>query len=212
MKKELDLIIIDLDGTLADTKDDITWALNKTLIKHGLEQYEPDVVAGYVGTGITPLIKQRVSESEIKDFMMNFEANYLEHIADKTKLYAGWDEVFKKWKEKKFYILTNKIQKFTDVLFVALKLESIFVKAYGREAFVESKPSPVPVAAIIKETNAEPGRTIMIGDMPSDIISGRGAGALTCGVLFGYGSKEIVLGCNPDVVISHPRELLEYFK
>ena len=207
--KTIELLIIDLDGTLADTKMDITTALNATLAQNGLPGFLPEVVAEYVGTGVTPLIKQRVSEANLPRFLEQFEASYLSHIADETRLYPGWDKVFQQWSGKKFYILTNKIQVFTNALVKALGLEQIIHAAYGREAFPERKPSPLPVLSILKEARVAPEKTMIIGDMPADLQSGKTAGILTCAALFGYGSRDILLELRPDYAIEGVEELLQ---
>lgn len=209
MLEQIELLILDLDGTLVDTKDDITFSLNKTLRHYSLEPVKAEVVAAHVGTGITPLLKERTPAHLFATVMETFEQTYLEHIADATRLFPGWDEVFAACSSKRLYILTNKIQIFTDALIDALDMKRHFVTAYGREAFAERKPSPMPVINIMKQEETAPERTLMVGDMPADLQSGKNAGAKTCAALFGYGKKDALLELHPDYVIERPVDLLK---
>lgn len=41
----------------------------------------------------------------------------------------------------------------------------------------------------------------MVGDKPADILTGRGAGAHTLAVTYGYGELEALSGATPEVMI-----------
>ena len=138
-----------------------------------------------------------------------FEATYLKHIADQTRLFPGWQEVLSQLGERKAVILTNKIQLFTNALVKALGLEKYFLAAYGREAFAERKPSPFPVLRILENHNTKAEMAIMIGDMPADIRSGQSAGVPTCAALFGYGAREVLLELSPTSTIEQPNDLIQ---
>jgi phosphoglycolate phosphatase len=56
----------------------------------------------------------------------------------------------------------------------------------------------------------EPGlkyKSVMVGDMDLDIISGREAGVYICGVTYGIGSREDILKADPDYIIDDILEL-----
>lgn len=70
-----------------------------------------------------------------------------------------------------------------------------------------AKPDPESVAAAIAALEVEPGATLYVGDGPNDIRAGRGAGAITVGVAYGFHPDELAAE-NPDHIIAHPTELL----
>src|SRR5262245_56750530 len=123
MLQAVRLIIIDLDGTLVDTKDDIAVALNTTFEAFSLKPVSTEEIAEHVGSGVTPLIQKHVEAADVPEFLRRFEVSYLKHIADSSALFPGWDELLPRLREKKLFVLTNKIQKFTDALLSALKLK-----------------------------------------------------------------------------------------
>lgn len=70
-----------------------------------------------------------------------------------------------------------------------------------------AKPDPESVAAVIRRLGVEPGRTLYVGDGPNDVLAGRGAGAVTVAVSFGFHPEE-ARAAGPDHVIAAMPELL----
>lgn len=212
MKTAFDLLILDLDGTLVNTKKDITNALNVTFSSFNLAEISEDEVSKYVGTGVTPLIKKKVNDNDLNNFLEKFNANYILGIKINSELYKGFEDILNDYPDLKKVILSNKPQKFCDPLINALGIKNKFVGIYGAEAFSEKKPSPVPVLKILEIFNLPPERALIVGDMPSDIISGQAAGIKTCAALYGYGDREELLGFHPDFIIESPVELRQIIK
>jgi len=52
----------------------------------------------------------------------------------------------------------------------------------------------------------------MVGDRSNDLVGGKANGTDTAGVLYGYGSREELAGCEPNYLCSTPAELLEIIK
>jgi phosphoglycolate phosphatase len=54
--------------------------------------------------------------------------------------------------------------------------------------------------------------TLMIGDHPLDIKTGRGAGTKTCGVLTGHFQKNDFIEAEADLVLPHAADILNIIK
>jgi phosphoglycolate phosphatase-like HAD superfamily hydrolase len=52
----------------------------------------------------------------------------------------------------------------------------------------------------------------MIGDTPEDLLAGKSAGALTCGVTYGFGSLASIQSAEPDIIIDEISKLVDYFE
>ncbi|MEZ5077694.1 MAG: HAD-IA family hydrolase [Solirubrobacterales bacterium] len=70
-----------------------------------------------------------------------------------------------------------------------------------------AKPDPEGVVEVIRRLGAEPAATLYVGDGPNDVHAGRGAGAVTVAVSFGFHPAEAVAAA-PDHVIEAMPELL----
>lgn len=214
--KPVDLLIFDLDGTVIDSKADIATAVNKTLIHFGAEPVPLSTIAQYVGTGVRPLIEDvlkdyGVRESQKEQVLEVFSQWYLKHLADETCLFPGVEQVLKHFKAKKKVILTNKSNLFLKPLMERLRLHDHFVDAFGRESFAKRKPDPLPVLEIMKLYEAKPESTLIVGDTEVDILSGRGANIMTCGVLYGFGDPEKMAAAQPDCTVKECVEMIDLY-
>jgi phosphoglycolate phosphatase len=60
--------------------------------------------------------------------------------------------------------------------------------------------------------SAPPERALMIGDTAEDLQAGKSAGALTCGVTYGFGSLESIQSAEPDIILDEISQLIEYIE
>ena len=55
----------------------------------------------------------------------------------------------------------------------------------------------------------DPAEVLMVGDRGSDVVAGRRVGTRTVGVLWGYGSRAELEAAGADVLLEHPRQLVD---
>jgi len=206
----VDLLIIDLDGTLVDSQHDIARAVNETLAVFEHEPLPLSTIAQYVGTGVRGLLDRllvfgRGIESKI--VIDAFRECYGARLTQETVLYPGVLETLAHFAHKKKVVLTNKEDCFVAPILEGLGLAPHFVAHYGRDAFSDRKPSGLPIKRIGEIHGVSPSKALMIGDTPVDIMAGRAAGSYTCGLLFGYGSAKDLRSTNPDLLLSSWSEL-----
>lgn len=202
------LLIIDLDGTLVDSRQDITESLNLTLKEFKFNEIDESIVSKHVGVGITPLISEVVPKEELTKFLKKFEKNYIKNITNHTLLYSDWDYVFDQTPNLKKIILSNKSQTFCDPLINKLKLNKHFESIYGGEAFKEKKPSALPILEISIIHNIPLAEMMIIGDTINDINSGKSAGIKTCAAEYGYSEIEEISRMGADYIIKKPEDIL----
>ena len=205
------IIIFDLDGTLVDSKADITFAFNLTLEEFGLPSVAENVIADFVGTGVRPLMRQVIPEGsqvQYADLAKRFEQLYAENLSRETRLFPGFEQVLHQWADRQKYILTNKLQYFTDKLLKEIGLSDVFMGVFGRDAFERSKPDPLPIIEICRIARVDTSQAVMIGDTPVDVTAGKAAGASTVGVSWGYSAAGVLEASGPDVIVHSPKDLL----
>ena len=78
-----------------------------------------------------------------------------------------------------------------------------------REAVPRVKPHPDHLLAALKSLDTKPEETIMVGDHPMDVETGRLAGALTVGVASGRNTRSELTAAGADMVFDHIGELAE---
>lgn len=86
-------------------------------------------------------------------------------------------------------------------------LSECFSMLIGGNDVEHGKPAPDPVIAILDAQKWDPEETLTIGDAPVDILMGKAAETLTCGVTYGNSSYEDLDAVHPDFLITSFRRL-----
>lgn len=208
--RDIDLLIFDLDGTLIDSEEDLALSVNSTLARMKRQELPRKTIASYVGQGVSVLIERALgpgaADSEVERGVKIFLEEYQAHMLDHTTAYAGVQPALESLGGRKLAVLTNKPVKFTLAILAGLRLDGYFLKVYGGNSFAAKKPDPVGIQTLMAELGAPASKTLMAGDSATDVLTGRNAGAWTCGVTYGFGTATLA-ETPPDVVVEDLREL-----
>jgi 2-phosphoglycolate phosphatase len=215
---DLELIIFDLDGTLIDSRRDIARCVNLVLGDMELSAIPDDVIYSHVGHGVRDLMKGAIEaahgeavESAFAQALELFDQHYTENLLIETELFAGMAEFLEQHRQTSMAVITNKPQKYTDLIIAGLGLESTFGPVLGREACANPKPHAEPVLAVLNEFPVAKEKAIIIGDTEVDVAAGKNAGIKTCGVLYGFGDPEVVKDSSPDFIAADVAQLRVLF-
>lgn len=211
---EIDLIVFDLDGTLADSLPDLANAANFVCRRLGLPEHPQAAVQQMIGGGEINFVRRFLEPENQHHFdqaMALYWEYYARHLGDLTRLYPGVAETLKHFAHKKLAVLSNKHQKLTEKVLEVLGIRPFFAAVRGGGTDLALKPSPESLAALIQEMGVAPARTLMVGDKPADVLAGKGAGARTLGVTYGYGDAAALRAAAPEFLVSHLAELKNLF-
>jgi phosphoglycolate phosphatase len=209
------LLIFDLDGTLIDSRLDLIHSVNAMLRQFKRAELPDEVVASYVGDGAPMLVRRAFGdprdESLLKEALGYFVAYYREHKLDNTRVYDGVREMLTGLRDgcgirRQMAVLSNKPVNPSRAIVDALGLAEFFFPVYGGNSFATKKPDPEGARVIMREGNAQPGETLIIGDSSVDVLTGRNAGLWTCGVTYGFAPLSLALA-PPDVTVDSPRDI-----
>ncbi|MGQ0446481.1 MAG: HAD-IA family hydrolase [Beijerinckiaceae bacterium] len=209
------LLVFDLDGTLADTADDLIATLNFILAREGLPKIAARDARPMVGGGAKALIQRglfahgrSLSETRIDEMLADFLAYYEGHLAIDTALFPGVARALDRFEAAgfAFAVCTNKVEYSSILLLTALGVAGRFRAICGKDTFAVSKPDGEAVLQTIARAGGDRGRAVMVGDSKIDIDAARNAGVPVVAVNFGY-TSEPVGNFKPDRVIGHYDEL-----
>ena len=208
--RQMELLIFDLDGTLVDSELDLANSVNATLERLERKPLSVELIASYVGQGVTVLISRALGADATPELIDRATEIFLEyyraHMLDNTTTYPGVREALAELDGHKMAVLTNKPVRFSREILAGLGLTECFFQIYGGNSFENKKPDPIGLHRLMEETEVPPARTLMIGDSTADVLAGRNAGAWTCGVNYGIGSPALD-EIPPDIRIDDLREL-----
>ena len=210
-------IVFDLDGTLLDTLDDLTQAVNAALSIYSLPQRTREEVRGFVGNGISKLMERAIGENraDFQEILNAFKTYYQKHCADNTKAYAGVIELLQTLKNRglNIAILSNKAD-FAVKMLAKEYFDGLFTEAIGEneEAGIRKKPAPDSLFAVLKNLNADKKSTVYIGDSEVDIQTARNAGVDCISVTWGFKDKAFLIENGGKIFVDTPMEILSYCK
>jgi len=203
MRKNIELIMFDLDGTLVDSMKDIANAGNFTLENFGLMKKSEQEITSYVGEGREHLVKKLLGDKQsfLKEAVSVFGEYYKKHSMDNSILYPNVKEILKYFKDEKKAVVSNKNREEVVSILKSLAIYDYFDNIIGGDEVEHKKPSSFPLYKIMQRLYIDKEKSIMVGDMDIDILAGKNAGILTCAVTYGVSKKEDIIRAEPDFII-----------
>ena len=189
-------LLLDLDGTLADTLPDLAASLNRLMRARGLPAFAPAEVAPMVGDGVARLVQRAfVARGQEADAaaIAEYSADYAAHAADATQAFPGVAEGLRSMAEEgwRLAVCTNKPERAARSLLAALGLADYFAAIGGGDSFPVRKPDPAHLLATLKAAGGEVRGAVMTGDHANDVAAARGAGIPCIFAAWGYGRREM---------------------
>jgi phosphoglycolate phosphatase len=212
--RSVDLLMFDLDGTLIDSRSDLANSVNRTFKDLGLPEKPVEEIYVHVGNGVRRLIVDAAGgfSPELADRALKiFEAHYLEHLLDETRLYAGIEEILDRFREKRIGVVTNKPILYTRRILEGLGARERFDMVIGGDDTFPLKPDPGMILGMLRHLDVRPDRAVMIGDSVNDIHAARAAGVMSCAVGYGLGVIEDLKKAEPDFFSGKVEDLKELF-
>ena len=189
-------VLFDLDGTLANTLEDLANTGNTIVSALGVQPYETEAYKLFVGHGIPNLIERIVpKEMHTKELLdscfVHFMEHYRAHYLDKTDVYDGMPMLVSELRKKgiKTAVVSNKIQEMTERIVQKLYGNS-FDLVLGKRQELPAKPDPAMLFYACRELGVEPDSCAFVGDSGMDMAAANAASMRAVGVLWGFRSRE----------------------
>ena len=210
--------IFDLDGTLTNTLESMTYSVNLTLEEMGLSKITKDQCRLFVGNGARVLMEKSLKaagdtdasriEEGMEIYGRIFDQNCTYHVTP----YEGIPEMLKALKDKgiQLAVLSNKPDRQTVKVVKAIFGEEVFDYAQGQKEGIRRKPEPDGVWYLMEQMHVSKEECLYIGDSEVDAATGRNAGLKTIGVLWGFRDRKTLETAGADDLIDRPDELLQF--
>lgn len=197
-------VVFDLDGTLLDTLEDLAQACNHTLATLHLPTHPTAAYKTMVGNGVAKLVErmlplQNRGAATCQLALRLFENYYTAHIDDFTRPYPGIPELLQTLRKQGVIlgVLSNKPNGFVQEI-VEQYFAGIFTAVMGQREDFAPKPDPASAHFLLETLGAEKSATLYCGDSNVDMLTAQNAGLTACGVLWGFRTKEELLGAGAN--------------
>lgn len=211
-----DYLLFDLDGTLTDPAQGITNSFIYALKYFGIEIPSYEKLCTYIGPPLPLTFKKEYGFDDEKATLG--VKKYREYFADKglfeNKVYPGIPELLQQLKDmgKHLLIATSKPEIYSIKIAEHFDFAKYFdfICGCNMDETRSTKSEVIEYALRLANISEnDKSKVLMIGDREHDIIGAKQNGLKSCGVLFGYGSKEELKNAGADYIIQKPEELLQ---
>lgn len=211
-----DLVMFDLDGTLIETAPEIADATNDTLAQFGLPLVTQQQVNDWIGHGTQTLLVQALAASrqtsqqavreaaDFADISAAFVGHYGQRCGTRSHLYPFVRTVLTALKARgvRLAVVTNKEQRYTQVVLDAHQLAPVFDCVISGDTFATKKPTPVGIEACLAQFGVTRQRALFVGDSSIDVATARNAGVAVWVLPYGYNMGEPIEASGADRVIA----------
>lgn len=209
-----ELAIFDMDGTILDTLEDITAALNYALSECGFPNRSLEEVRHMVGNGLKVLVKRAVpdgtSDADILKVYNVCAPYYHEHAAEKTGAYPGIIELLKTIRDAgcKTAVVSNK----PDAAVKELAKEyfpGLFDIAIGEDEKNgrRSKPASDEVDIVLNTLHYHKSQAVYIGDSEVDVDTAKNSEIDIIAVDWGFRDRSFLEEKGVQTIVSRPYEI-----
>lgn len=193
--RHLPAVVFDLDGTLADTAEDIRRALNRALAADDLPSLDLENVRLMIGGGPTLLVVRALrklgveaGQYRIDRLTKRFYDEYLRQEDVESTLFEGAEACLERLQRAgtRIGLCSNKPDELCVKLVAELGVSSYFDVIQGSCTGLPRKPDPAPLLTTIERLGTTPTATLYVGDSETDVVTARAAGVAVVLVSYGY--------------------------
>lgn len=205
-----DTVLFDLDGTIIDSIRLIIDSYHHTLRVHGHPaRTDADWLAG-IGTPLTVQFREWCDDpATLAAMVATYREFNLAHHDTRVRPYPGIIEVIRQLRSVglRTGLVTSKNRSGALRGLGLCHPESLMDVLVCADEVVNPKPHPEPVTRAVALLDADPGRTVYVGDSVHDMRSGRAAGVRTAAVLWGPFTRAELAVTEPDHWLEDPDDL-----
>ncbi len=216
---QVQAILFDVDGTLADTDDEYIQRAARLMgpLKLLFPRQDP---TAFLRWGVMTVESPMNALMVVPDWL---------HIDDKLVALSNWLEDLRPRRASGHFVLMAGARALLETLSARYPLGLVtarperqtlaFVDQFELRPFFKivasaqtapyTKPYPHPVLWAAKTLGVPPEACLMVGDTTIDIRAGKRAGAQAVGVLCGFGQRDELEQCGADLILPNTADLAE---
>ena len=208
------LIIFDFDGTLGDTRRNIVKTMQMTIAELHLSGRSEKECAATIGLPLAECFRTLFPDKQdelITRCAETYRRIFNENLKNiRPEAFPGVVETLSVLHKKGFVLTIASSRSHNSLTELTLNMGIADYISYllGADDVKEAKPKPEPVLKTLANMHYDAGETLVVGDMAVDIRMGANAGARTCGVTWGNGTRDELVQAGADYIIDSMEELI----
>jgi phosphoglycolate phosphatase len=213
-------LIFDLDGTLIDSRRDLSLAVNALRQDYGWEALDLDRVVAMVGEGARMLVAQALRDhpagtsvpESVDEALERFFRHYDAVCLETTEPYHGVEQMLDDLAPRfPLALYTNKPERFTRKILAGLGLDRFFPRLLGGDSLPTKKPEPPGVRLLAEGMEVAVAQTMLVGDSRVDAATARSSGCRFAFAEWGFAGYderlEVRARFRPEIKAANPSQL-----
>ena len=209
----INTVIFDMDGTVLDTLEDLTLAVNTVLKAHGMPERTREEYRRFFGNGIAHALQLAVPAGtdgqRMNEMIGAFKTYYDAHCLDHTRPYEGITEMMEALDRQgyRMAIVSNKLDSAVQELNARFFAQHIRI-AVGEKPGVRRKPAGDMLETALKALGSRREEAVYIGDSEVDLLTAENAGIPCISVLWGFRDREELAGKGARLFAEKPEDVI----
>ncbi len=207
-------ILFDLDGCLTDSFEGISNCVIYAMEKFGVKIEDVSSIRPFVGPPLVYSFEKymNLSKEDAHKATEYYRERYKDIGIFENRVYEGVEEMLSSLKKDgyKISLCTSKPQPFAKRIMEKFGLDKYFDNIFGA-TFDEKISKKEDVIKYVLE-NIKEKDAIMVGDTHFDVTGAHKNNIKCIGVLYGYGTKEELIGAKADFLAELPEKIYEIIK
>lgn len=213
-------LIFDLDGTLVDSRRDLSVAINRVRTDYGWGALSIEQVTAAVGEGARVLVASALGvhrpdetmPESLDEAIERFYGHYDDICLETTKPYPGVDQMLEDLAERyPLALYTNKPERFVRRILEGVELARFFPEVLGGDSLPTRKPEAPGVRHLAEAMGVPVAKTMLVGDSRIDAATARSAGCRFAFAEWGFAENderlEIRDRYRPEIKAANPGQL-----
>jgi phosphoglycolate phosphatase len=208
-------VLLDLDGTLSDSRPGIEACFRHMLAELGHDPASASDLSWAVGPPIAVSVRTllaKYNDERVDLGLKTYRARYTDVGIYECTVFPGIPETLATLTEagRALCVATSKRRDFADRVVDYLGLRTFLPKVYGALPGGGLDDKTDLLAEILRVEGYAPLSTTMVGDRFHDIRAAKANALRSIGVLWGYGGRAELEEAGADLIVASPVEIVSH--
>lgn len=217
----IDTVLFDFDGTLMDTNEVIIDSWQTTFRALENREADRDVLLRTFGEPLEETMRNFFPNVPLEEALSIYRNYQRDNFITSIHLFPGVQELLDELMQRqvKMALVTSRLKFTTDQALDKFDLRKYFQHVITADDITKHKPDPQIINITLEQIGSTPQESVMVGDSILDIQCAHSAGVEAALVAWsmtladpireGFPPEKYSAHDRPDLIIEHPREILE---
>ncbi len=206
------VLLFDLDGTLSDSSEGITKAVQIALHHFGIEEPDREPLKRFIGPPLTMAFQNyyHLGDEDTKTAIKEYRKYYNTKGIFENKLYDGMKELLEELHHKGYTLITasSKPECYVETITKYFGVDGFFVFLAGSELDGRRTDKQEVIRYALQKAGVTDLSTVlMIGDRHFDVTGAHQVGVSVVGVCYGFGTRQELEQAGADVLAETVQDL-----